>query len=315
MRHDRRRKVTAARRHGVRLVYADLACPARSHGPGHHAAAHRRWTARRGCRSTRPVAIADAALRADALTSRALRLAAEQRAFVVATGWRRWVAVQRSRLIRSTTGPTSPRSSTLTAASHPDRQSPGRRRPGRRLIRTASAGRPGRVVCLDARMSVLAIDAGTTGVTAVVVTPEGTIAAKGYQEFAQHFPRPGWVEHSPEEIWQATLEATRAALQAYDAATSTADRHHQPARDGAALGPRDARVPPARDRVAGPSYGGHLHAAARGGPRGPGRRADRPAARPVLLRHQAGLAARRTSRTPGRWSRTVATRSAPSTPT
>ena len=64
-------------------------------------------------------------------------------------------------------------------------------------------------------MSVLAIDAGTTGVTAVVVTPEGTIAAKGYQEFAQHFPRPGWVEHSPEEIWQATLEATRAALKDY----------------------------------------------------------------------------------------------------
>jgi glycerol kinase len=66
-------------------------------------------------------------------------------------------------------------------------------------------------------MSVLAIDAGTTGVTAVVVTPEGTIAAKGYQEFAQHFPRPGWVEHSPEEIWQATLEATRAVLKEYDA--------------------------------------------------------------------------------------------------
>ena len=64
-------------------------------------------------------------------------------------------------------------------------------------------------------MSVLAIDAGTTGVTAVVVTPEGTIAAKGYQEFAQHFPRPGWVEHSPEEIWQATLEATRDALKTY----------------------------------------------------------------------------------------------------
>ena len=64
-------------------------------------------------------------------------------------------------------------------------------------------------------MSVLAIDAGTTGVTVLVVTHEGTIAAKGYQEFGQHFPQPGWVEHSPEEIWQATLEATRAALKAY----------------------------------------------------------------------------------------------------
>jgi glycerol kinase len=65
-------------------------------------------------------------------------------------------------------------------------------------------------------MSVLAIDAGTTGVTAVVVTTDGRIAAKGYQEFAQHFPQPGWVEHAPEEIWQATLEATRAVLASYD---------------------------------------------------------------------------------------------------
>ncbi|MDQ4055286.1 MAG: glycerol kinase GlpK [Actinomycetota bacterium] len=66
-------------------------------------------------------------------------------------------------------------------------------------------------------MSVLAIDAGTTGVTAVVVTEDGKIASKGYQEFAQHFPQPGWVEHTPEEIWQATLEATRTALSSYDA--------------------------------------------------------------------------------------------------
>src|SRR3954466_117409 len=65
-------------------------------------------------------------------------------------------------------------------------------------------------------MSVLAIDAGTTGVTAVVVTDDGAIAAKGYQEFAQHFPRPGWVEHAPEEIWQAALEATPAVLASYD---------------------------------------------------------------------------------------------------
>ncbi|MGH3308946.1 MAG: FGGY family carbohydrate kinase, partial [Nocardioides sp.] len=66
-------------------------------------------------------------------------------------------------------------------------------------------------------MSVLAIDAGTTGVTAVVVTADGRIAARGYQEFAQHFPQPGWVEHAPEEIWQATVEATRAVLKKYDA--------------------------------------------------------------------------------------------------
>ena len=66
-------------------------------------------------------------------------------------------------------------------------------------------------------MSVLAIDAGTTGVTAVVVERDGSIAAKGYEEFAQHFPQPGWVEHSPEEIWQATLQAVRDVLEGYDA--------------------------------------------------------------------------------------------------
>jgi glycerol kinase len=61
-------------------------------------------------------------------------------------------------------------------------------------------------------VSILALDAGTTGVTALVVAADGTVAAKGYQEFAQHYPRPGWVEHTPEEIWQATLESTRTCL-------------------------------------------------------------------------------------------------------
>ncbi|MDF5756760.1 glycerol kinase [Spongiactinospora sp. TRM90649] len=67
-------------------------------------------------------------------------------------------------------------------------------------------------------MSVLAVDAGTTGVTAVVVTEDGRVDSRGYQEFAQHFPEPGRVEHAPEEIWQAVLAACRAAL---DAATVT----------------------------------------------------------------------------------------------
>jgi glycerol kinase len=61
-------------------------------------------------------------------------------------------------------------------------------------------------------MSVLAIDAGTTGVTALVVTGEGTVSARGYAEFRQYYPRPGWVEHLPEDIWQATLTACRQAL-------------------------------------------------------------------------------------------------------
>jgi glycerol kinase len=63
-------------------------------------------------------------------------------------------------------------------------------------------------------MSVLAIDAGTTGVTALMVTAEGSVAGRGYQEFRQYFPQPGWVEHLPESIWQATLAACAQALAA-----------------------------------------------------------------------------------------------------
>src|SRR5215813_2585322 len=62
-------------------------------------------------------------------------------------------------------------------------------------------------------MTVLAIDAGTTGVTALIVTEEGTLAGRGYQEFRQYFPQPGWVEHLPEGIWQATLSACGQAVE------------------------------------------------------------------------------------------------------
>ena len=60
-------------------------------------------------------------------------------------------------------------------------------------------------------MSILAIDAGTTGVTALVIDNAGQIVARGYSEFEQHFPEPGWVEHDPEQIWQATLAAVKQA--------------------------------------------------------------------------------------------------------
>jgi glycerol kinase len=61
-------------------------------------------------------------------------------------------------------------------------------------------------------MSVLAIDAGTTGVTALIVADDGMVAGRGYQEFRQYFPQPGWVEHLPDSIWHATLAACRQAL-------------------------------------------------------------------------------------------------------
>jgi len=59
---------------------------------------------------------------------------------------------------------------------------------------------------------ILAIDAGTTGVTALAINQDGSRAAHGYQEFPQHFPQPGWVEHDLEEIWQATKAAVKQVL-------------------------------------------------------------------------------------------------------
>ena len=60
--------------------------------------------------------------------------------------------------------------------------------------------------------SVLAIDQGTTGTTCMVFAQDGEVLGRGYREFTQYFPQPGWVEHDAEEIWQRTLDAGRDAL-------------------------------------------------------------------------------------------------------
>jgi glycerol kinase len=60
--------------------------------------------------------------------------------------------------------------------------------------------------------AVLAIDQGTTGSTALVFSHSGDIIGRAYSEFTQHYPRPGWVEHDPEEIWQVSLKVMSEAL-------------------------------------------------------------------------------------------------------
>src|SRR5438874_8104188 len=60
--------------------------------------------------------------------------------------------------------------------------------------------------------AVIAIDAGTTGVRAFAVDEAGRPCGMSYREFPQHFPRPGWVEHDADDIWdavQATLTEVR----------------------------------------------------------------------------------------------------------
>ncbi|WP_320672463.1 glycerol kinase GlpK [Patulibacter defluvii] len=53
---------------------------------------------------------------------------------------------------------------------------------------------------------ILSIDQGTTGTTCFVVDGDGELLGRGYREFAQHFPQPGWVEHDAAEIWAVTRE-------------------------------------------------------------------------------------------------------------
>jgi len=59
---------------------------------------------------------------------------------------------------------------------------------------------------------ILAIDQGTTGTTCLLVDEDLIIRGRGYTELPQHYPRPGWVEHDPEEIWQSVLVAAEQAM-------------------------------------------------------------------------------------------------------
>ena len=60
---------------------------------------------------------------------------------------------------------------------------------------------------------VLAIDQGTTSSRAIVFRSDISIAATAQQEFPQHFPASGWVEHEPEDIWTSTVTVCREALE------------------------------------------------------------------------------------------------------
>lgn len=59
---------------------------------------------------------------------------------------------------------------------------------------------------------ILAIDQGTTGTRAILYDREGVPHSSAYQEFTQHYPRPGWVEHNPLEIWHSVQAVVGKAI-------------------------------------------------------------------------------------------------------
>lgn len=73
---------------------------------------------------------------------------------------------------------------------------------------------------------VLALDQGTTSSRAIVFDDEGAIVAVAQRELTQHYPRTGWVEHDPQEIWASQVEVAIEVL----------GRAHVEARDIAAVG-------------------------------------------------------------------------------
>jgi glycerol kinase len=69
---------------------------------------------------------------------------------------------------------------------------------------------------------VISIDQGTTGTTVLVLDEALQVRGRGYQEFRQLYPEPGWVEHDPEDIWGSVCSALQAALQGVDPASVAA---------------------------------------------------------------------------------------------
>jgi glycerol kinase len=70
--------------------------------------------------------------------------------------------------------------------------------------------------------SILALDQGTTSSRAMLVSTSGADGPTEHLPLTQHFPRPGWVEHDPEEIFATQVEAARRVIENVDAASIAA---------------------------------------------------------------------------------------------
>ena len=84
---------------------------------------------------------------------------------------------------------------------------------------------------------VMALDQGTTSSRCILFDRVGHVCSAAQKEFTQIYPKPGWVEHDPMEIWGSILETIDSA--AKEAGIQGADLHGtgQSGRDGDALGP------------------------------------------------------------------------------
>lgn len=77
---------------------------------------------------------------------------------------------------------------------------------------------------------ILAIDQGATSSRAILFDGFHVPVATAQQEFEQHFPQSGWVEHDPEDIWETTVSTCREAIAKKQRITKRhrRHRHHKP---------------------------------------------------------------------------------------
>ena len=67
---------------------------------------------------------------------------------------------------------------------------------------------------------VMALDAGTTSNRCILFNEKGEICSMAQKEFTQYFPKPGWVEHDPREIWSTQLSVARQAMNQINASAA-----------------------------------------------------------------------------------------------
>lgn len=63
---------------------------------------------------------------------------------------------------------------------------------------------------------ILALDQGTTSSRAIVFDHDGKICSVAQKEFTQYFPKPGWVEHNPNEIWSSQASVIAESISTID---------------------------------------------------------------------------------------------------
>ncbi len=110
---------------------------------------------------------------------------------------------------------------------------------------------------------LVGIDAGTTGIRALVFTPDGEVVAQAGRTVPLERPRPGWAQHDPQALWEATCAALREATGQLErpgriagvAAASVGEAFVAIDPDGQPVGPRDRlvrRAAAGRARLADP---------------------------------------------------------------